>query len=119
MRWLWKTALAVAINAGGLIACAYWVPGFSLVTADFKAVLIAAAILTALNLLLKPVLKLVLGPLILVTLGLGLIIVNAVILYALDYLSSALTIHTTLALLEATLVFTAINFIFHLATKSE
>ncbi len=119
MRWIWKLILAVAVNAAGLLACAYWIPGFSLVTNDVKAVLIVGASLTLLNMFLKPVLKLVLGPFILLTLGLGLIIVNAIILFLLDYLSSALTIHTTLALLEATLVFTAVNFVFHLATRNE
>ena len=63
-----------------------------------------------------------LGPVIILTLGLGVIIVNAIILFILpiiadhiDFLHGSITIQTIPALFFATLVVSIINFIIHLA----
>jgi len=116
MRWLAKIVVAIAINAFALLAAEAYIPGF-VMSGEFKQILAIAAILTALNFFIKPILKLVLGPIIVLTLGLGLIIVNAVILYILDILSKNITIQTIPALIYGGLLVGAVNFIFHLATK--
>jgi putative membrane protein len=71
---------------------------------------------------LKPVLTLVLGPVIILTLGLGIIIVNAIILWLLpiianniDFLHGSIIIQNIPALLFATLVVSVVNFIIHAA----
>lgn len=116
MKFLAKIVVAVAVNAFALVAADAYIPGFVL-SGDFKQLLTIAAILTALNFFLKPVLKLVLGPVIVLTLGLGLIVVNALILYLLDILSKNLTIQTIPALIYGGLLIGVVNFITHLATK--
>lgn len=116
MKFLAKIVIAMAVNALALLAAQTYIPGFVL-QGDLKQILVIAAILTALNFFVKPILKLVLGPIIVLTLGLGLVIVNAIILYILDILSKNLTIQTIPALVYGGLMVGIINFIFHLATK--
>jgi putative membrane protein len=60
---------------------------------------------------------LLLGPIIIITLGLGAILVNAVILKVLDFLSPALSIQGLLALLYATIIVSVINLVFHFMTR--
>jgi putative membrane protein len=117
MRLLAKIVLAIAINLVGLLVAEYFVPGFLLATGDLQTLLILTLVLTGLNYVLKPILKLLLGPIIVLTLGLGAILVNALILQLLDILSPALSIQGLVALLLATIIISIVNFIFHLATR--
>lgn len=116
IKFLAKIFVAIVANAIGLWAAAAYIPGFKL-TGEFRDIIIIAAILTALNFLLKPILKLILGPIVVLTLGLGIVVVNALILYVLDILSKNLTIETIPALVFSTVIIGLINFVFHLATK--
>ena len=116
MRLFAKIAVAVIANAVALYLAATFIHGFVLAGGP-EQVLWIALVLTALNFFLKPIFTLVLGPVIILTLGLGLIIVNALILSLLDFLSGNLTIETIPALLYATLLIGVINFVFHMATK--
>jgi putative membrane protein len=115
MRFLFKIILAFIINLIALLAAHYFVTGFILATGDWKTLAILTIALTALNYLLKPLLKLLLGPLIVLTLGLGMVFVNALILVLLDFFSPALSIQGIVPLVEATLIISIINFVFHLA----
>lgn len=116
MKWLIKVIGATLVNGLALLVAAHFIPGFKL-TSDLKEVAVIALILTALNFILKPVLKLILGPIIILTLGLGLFFVNAIVLYILDILTKNLTIETIPALIFASLIVGAVNFIFHLLIK--
>lgn len=104
------------INGVALFAAAYFISGFNL-DVSLKNLAILALILTALNMFLKPLLKLLLGPIIILTLGFGLIFVNMLVLYILDILSQDLTIESVFALLYSSIIIGLVNFIFHLATK--
>ena len=116
MKWLIKVIGAVLANGLSLMAAAYFISGFKMTT-DLKEVTVIALILTALNFVLKPMLKLILGPIIILTLGLGLFLVNAVVIYILDILSKNLTIETVPALILASVLVGAVNFTFHLLIK--
>lgn len=116
MKLLTHIIVAIIANVIGLVAAAYFVTGFDL-NADLPTLLFLAAILTALNFFLKPILKLFLGPIIVLTLGLGLIAVNAFILYILDILSQNLTIETIPALIYGSIIVGLANFVFHYSTK--
>ncbi len=76
-----------------------------------------AAIFTVLNSLIKPIIKLILSPIIIITLGLGLILVNGAILYMLDFFSENITITGLTSLFYATLIISVVNFIIHLFIK--
>lgn len=114
MKFLAKLLVTVLVNAAGLLIARYFVTGFHL-EGTIKEVLLVAAILTALNLVVKPILSLLFGPIILLTLGLGVIIVNTVILYLLDIISPSLTIEGVPALLYASIILSVVNFVLHLA----
>ncbi len=116
MKWMLHVLGAVLANGVGLYAASRFVPGVEL-TSDPKGFALAVLILSGLNFALKPVLKLILGPVIILTLGLGLIVVNALVLFILDMLSQGLMIQGTVALIIASLVIGAVNFVFHLIFK--
>lgn len=109
--------IAYVINLLGLVVAAYFVPGIQL-TQDPKSLMLVALIFTLLNFILKPVLKMLLGPFILITLGLALILINMGMLYLLDKLSSNLTIVGVPALLYGALIIGIVNLVFHSATKA-
>lgn len=123
MHWLLRVAVVIAGNAFGLWLAYLWVPGF-VVTTDIPKLVLVALVLALLNAILKPILTLVFGPIIILTLGLGIIVVNAAILLILRFLSDNLAfLHGSItmdgipALIYATLILSTINFIIHLATK--
>lgn len=121
MHWLARLAIVVGGNALALWAANTWVPGFVL-SGNWVTLVLIALVLAGLNFLLKPLLTLVLGPVIVLTLGLGVLVVNAIILYILpiianhiDFLRGSITIQNIPALFFATLIVSIINFIIHVA----
>jgi putative membrane protein len=122
MHPLLKLILVTAGNAFALWLANLWVPGFVL-TSPILGLILLGLVLAILNFILKPIITLILGPLIIITLGLGLIIVNALILWfaaylsnlpQLDFIHGSITIQTIPALILATLIVSAVNFIIHL-----
>jgi putative membrane protein len=73
MNWLTK----LIVNALAVFAAAYLLPGVSLT--GFVTAIIVAAVMSLLNLFLKPILILLTIPLTLVTFGLFLLVINAII----------------------------------------
>ncbi|OGZ52782.1 MAG: hypothetical protein A3B25_02910 [Candidatus Ryanbacteria bacterium RIFCSPLOWO2_01_FULL_48_26] len=116
MKWIAVIAISILVNTIGLLAAANFIPGFTL-SGDLATTIVVALVLTLLNMTLKPILRLFLGPIIILTLGLGLIFVNALILFILDILSKNLMIEGIPALLWGAVIIGALNFIAHLAEK--
>jgi putative membrane protein len=77
------TAIAVA-------AAAYVVPGIDVGDNAAKAVILTAVILGVINAIIRPVLKLLSLPLILLTLGLFILVVNAVCFYLAAWISRSI-----------------------------
>ena len=117
MKWIAVIAISILVNTIGLLAAANFIPGFTL-SGDLATTIVVALVLTLLNMTLKPILRLFLGPIIILTLGLGLIFVNALILFILDILSKNLMIEGIPALLWGAVIIGALNFIAHLDRKS-
>lgn len=116
MKTIGRLLIQVIANAIGIGVAAYFIDGMS-VDPTFEAYLKAAALLTLGNLIIRPILKIVLGPLIIITLGLGIIVINALILYGVDYISSDITISGLYPLVYATLILAVINGIFSYSAK--
>ena len=121
MNWLLKIVFVIAGNGFALWLANQYVPGFAL-NATWLQLAIIALILALLNFILKPALTLLLGPIIVLTLGLGVIIVNIIIIYLLpvladhlDILRGSISIQTIPALILVTLIVSAVNFVIHLA----
>ncbi|MFA6407507.1 MAG: phage holin family protein [Candidatus Paceibacterota bacterium] len=116
LRLISKVAFHIFSNTVALIVAAYFVVGFSL-QGDIAAIAITAIILTGINTLIKPILKLFLGPLILLTFGLFSLVINAITLFILDFFSAPLTIQGYVPLIYGTLIVTAVNIVLAIAGR--
>jgi putative membrane protein len=106
---------AVVVNALALWITSLFLPNFYL-TPKLVDILGVALIFTALNYLVRPILKFMLLPFIVLTLGLGLLVINGFMLFLLDLLSKDITIQGVPTLIYATLIVGVVNFVFHLFT---
>lgn len=89
-----------------------WIAGFA-VSGGWKGYLIAGIVIGLLNLIVRPILKIVTLPLIWLSLGLFLIVINAAIIWLAAQLTGYITIESYIALLWATVILAAVNFIVH------
>lgn len=99
------------VNGLGLLAARIFIPGVSLVISIENLALVAAA-LTLLNLILKPVLKFILHPFVVITFGLFLIVINMGLLWLIDFLFDPLEFSGLAALFWTTIILSVLNFIF-------
>ena len=95
------------MSAAALLAVAYLYAG--VVVTSFGAALLAAALLGALNLVLRPLLILLTLPVTLLTLGLFLFVVNALIFWAAAGLLSGLDVRSFGAALLGSLIYSALQ----------
>ncbi len=116
MKFIGGLIFHVAANVIAFYAAAALVPGFML-TGTFLDFVVLAVVLTAINTFIRPVLKLFLGPLIVLTFGLFTIVINALTLYLLDIWSPHLTIQGNEALFWTTLLVGAVNIVMNMAAK--
>ena len=95
-------------NSLALYLAYYFVPGF-VVNGGWKEYFLAGAFLALLNLTVKPILKAISMPLIILTLGLFTLVINGLILWTVDYIFDLVTIGNMVALLSAVVVISIIN----------
>jgi putative membrane protein len=110
MGFLSKFIITILGNALGLFIATIYVPGFDAPTKPAD-LLIAAFILALINAFIRPFIKLALGPLIIITLGLGIIAVNAATIYLLSLVMPSVSFSGLLPLIYATLIIGIINLI--------
>lgn len=109
---------AVIGNGVALLAAGYMVNGFDLnLSTGWEAFASLVGVLTFLSLVIKPLLRLLLGPIIILTLGLFNLVITGGILYVVDKYAQNLTITGLSALVAGTLIITIINIIIHLVIK--
>ena len=94
-------------SAAALLAVAYLYPGVSVTS--FASALIAAAVLGALNAVVRPVLVLLTLPVTLVTLGLFLFVINALMFWAAASLLSGLHVTGFVAALIGSLIYSVLQ----------
>ena len=105
-----KLFFAVLISALALWVAQQYIPGFS-VSGDIQIYLIAGVVLGILNVIVKPILKLIAFPLMLVSLGLFSLVINALLLWVLTGIVPSVSIAGFIPLFWGTLVITAGNII--------
>jgi len=110
MKTIGRLVLLAVANAVAFLAANQFIAGFSF-SGDFVALVTAAGLLAIVQVFVRPILSLFFGPLILLSLGLFSIILNAGLLLVLDKANSALTIGGYIPLLLATLVVSAAHFV--------
>lgn len=99
-------------NLVGVWLSAQLIRGFH-INGSWRGYLVAALVLALLNLLVKPVLKIVTFPLIIISLGLFGLVINIFILWLADKFTGYIVIDNPVALIWATIVITAVNIISH------
>jgi len=103
-------------NSLALYVAAYLVPGF-LINGGIKEYLLAGILLGILNFFIRPVLKIISMPLIILTLGLWTIVLNALILWMVDYVFDFVLIQNLTALVWATIIIAIVNVFVSATTK--
>ena len=97
-------------NSLAIYAAARFVPGF-LIDGGIKEFLYAGITLGLLNSTLKPIIKLVTTPIIIISLGLFIIVINALMIWIVDFVFPFVLIQNLTALLRATLLIGVVNVI--------
>lgn len=97
-------------NCLALYAAVWLINDFAF-SGGIKEYLIAGSVLGLLNLVVKPILKLISTPFIILTLGLFTIVINALILWVVDYMFDFMMIPDITTLLLATVIISIINII--------
>lgn len=118
MRLLGKIIIVLLGNIVGLYLSSYFIKNGFYISPTIEAYLKIGLILTAVHIFIRPILKIVLSPIIFITLGLGIIVVNALILYIIDYALPELTISGLYPLVYATLIIGIISFFVNSSQKS-
>lgn len=95
-------------NSLALYAAYLFVPGFAVI-GGWNEFLTAGIILGLLNVIVKPVLKMITMPLIILTLGLFLLVINGLLLWTVDYILDFVSIKDTITLFYAVIVVTIVN----------
>ena len=111
-----KFALMFLGNGLALYLVNFYVDGVS-IPLNLEGFVLATLALTIINLFIRPLIKLALGPILFLTLGLGSIFINAITLYMLDFLLTTVTIHGLVALVIAGLFVGGINLVLNLTAK--
>lgn len=88
---IFKFILQILANALAIAIAAYFVPQI-IFEGDLLDYLIIGVVLAIANLIVKPILKIISAPLIFISLGLFLIVINAIILFGVDWFVEELTI---------------------------
>lgn len=118
-----KVAFTVAVNMGALWVTALLIDKFNF-TGGMPFLLIAGTVLGLLNVLIKPVIKLLSFPAIFISAGLFLIIINAAmlgmldyVLHILDFTGIDLQVEGALTYLWAAIIFGLVNWLEHWLLK--
>jgi putative membrane protein len=117
IRFFGRIIFAFFSNLIALVLTGNLIAGFE-ISGNFVNVLIAAAIFMLINLYVRPLIKFILSPVVILTLGLFTLVINAGMLYLLDILSENVTITGTEPLIYGTLLITGVNILLNFSAKS-
>ena len=98
----------IIANSLGILLASLAVPGF-IFSGNFKVLLGAGLVLSLANLVIRPIMKLFSFPLIIVTFGLFLIVINMIVLKIVDYLIDSLAIAGVGTLFWGTLIVSVVS----------
>ncbi len=110
-----NTLLYFVVMAVAMIVIAHVLPGFEV--RDFGAALVASIVLALLNAILKPILFVLTLPLTILTLGLFLFVLNAIVLAITAALVPGLTIHGFGTTLLASLLLALVGMLWKAAVR--
>ena len=92
-----------------VVAADYFVPGIEL--ADWVSIVIAGAALTIIQIIVKPIVKILTLPITLITLGFFLLVLNALFFWFVSGLVPGMTVDTFMAAFLGSLIVSVLNWI--------
>ncbi|MDP3729166.1 MAG: phage holin family protein [bacterium] len=116
VRFFSRIVLSFLSNLIGFFVATQLFVGF-IIQAPLTNLIIAAGFFTAINMFIRPFIKLILTPVIVLTLGIFSIVINAAMLWLLDFLSQYVTITDITSLIYATLLISVINVVVNLSAR--
>ncbi|TSC91251.1 MAG: membrane protein of unknown function [Parcubacteria group bacterium Gr01-1014_2] len=102
--------LSILGNSLGLYFAQYSIQNFAF-SGSYQNYLTAGLFLAVLNFTLKPIIKFMSAPIILISLGLFIIVINALMLWITDYVFGFMAIETITALVLSTIIIGFINLV--------
>lgn len=108
--------IRIILNSVALYLADYFIDGITF-KEGFLNLVLAGLILALINLILKPILKLLAAPLIVLTLGLFTIIINMGLFWLVDYFLDELTINGIWPLFWGTIIISIANLLASAVTK--
>ncbi len=108
--------VSIAGNSFGLYAANRYVENF-VFTGGYINYITAGLFLAFLNFTIKPILKIVTAPIILLSLGLFIIVINALLLWVTDNIFDFISIETTASLILSTILIGFINLVLGIIHK--
>lgn len=115
---MFRFIIKTLVNAAAVLLAAYFVPGIEF-RGDMISLVITGFVLAVANSIIKPILKFISGPLIILTMGLFTIIINIVILWLVVWFIPELTIVGFWAYFWGVLIITILNAITHTIAKKK
>jgi len=103
-------------NSLAIYAATYLVPGF-IINGGIKEYLLAGVLLGILNFAIRPILKVISMPLIILTLGLWTIVINALMLWTVDYAFDFVVVQDLTALVWAVIIISIVNLLVSATSK--
>lgn len=110
--------IQILSNAVAIFLAAYLVPGI-VFTGDILTLLIAGLVLGLINFFVRPILKIISAPLIILSLGLFTVIINMFLLWVLSYLVPELSITGFWSYFWGVLIISLVNVLFGAGRKKE
>jgi len=117
MKFLGKLTVTFLANLIALWITSRFVPNF-LITPGGMSLTVVALLLTVIQTFIRPLIKLIFSPIIMITFGLFILIINATLLFLLDKFSSSLTINGLEALFFATVIISVVNIVLHIVYRA-
>lgn len=108
MRFITRAVIHILANSLAILVADRLIPGFAFF-GDWKDLLLAGTILGIINAVLKPILKFLALPVIILTLGLFSIIINIALLYFAEGLIPQLQVDGFLSALGAVIIISIVN----------
>jgi len=112
MRFIFQ----ILVNTLGIFLADYLVPGFEMRN-GLLSFLLAGLVLGLINFFVRPVLRLISAPLIIISLGLFIVIINIFLLWLLEYWVTGLEITGLSAYFWSVIIISAVNIVFESARK--
>jgi len=110
--------LQILVNALALFVASYLIKGI-IFEGDLITFLIAGLLLGLINFIIKPILKLISAPLIAISFGLFLVVINIALLWLLEYFISELTIVGFWSYFWGVLIISIVNIFFGTGRKKK